>query len=114
MKTRRMIVSTHRNGLAAGSSTAGSGTCHHFPPCPAATAPDRHAARALTRAMSWQTTCEEAIHMQLINLDEPGAVEVSTPPAVTVHRARTAWATASRDTELARWQELYDLAVPRS
>jgi hypothetical protein len=52
-------------------------------------------------------------HMHQIILDEPGAVEVSTAPAVTVTRARNAWATASRDTELDRWQELYDLAVPR-
>lgn len=97
MKTHRMIVSTHRDGLAARSSTV----------------PDRHAARALTRAAAWQTTCEEAIHMQPIIPDEPGAMEVSTAPAVTVARARTAWATASRDTELDRWQELYALAVPR-
>lgn len=30
-----------------------------------------------------------------------------------VEQARVAWLTASRDTELDRWQELYDLAVPR-
>jgi hypothetical protein len=39
---------------------------------------------------------------------------VNTPaPASDVDRARVAWATAGRDTEMARWQELYDLAVPR-
>jgi hypothetical protein len=112
MKTCRMIVSTHRDGLAAGSSTAGSRTCHHFSPRLAATAPDRHAVRALTRAAAWQTICQ-TVHMQPIIPDEPGAAEVNTAPAVTVDRARTAWATASRDTELARWRELYALAVPR-
>jgi hypothetical protein len=35
------------------------------------------------------------------------------PAAVTVDQARAAWATASRDTELDRWQELYDLTVPK-
>jgi hypothetical protein len=29
-------------------------------------------------------------------------------------RARLAWLTASRDTELDRWQDLYDVAVPRA
>jgi hypothetical protein len=38
-------------------------------------------------------------------------LDVSSPPA-GVDRARAAWATASRDTELARWHELYDRAVP--
>ncbi|HYZ55799.1 MAG TPA: hypothetical protein VE733_20190 [Streptosporangiaceae bacterium] len=36
-----------------------------------------------------------------------------TPPAVTTDQARAAWATASRDSELDRWRDLYDLAVPR-
>ena len=31
---------------------------------------------------------------------------------VTVNQARAACATASRDGELDRWRELYDLAVP--
>ena len=34
-------------------------------------------------------------------------------PARAVEQARMAWATASRDTELDRWRDLYDLAVPR-
>jgi hypothetical protein len=35
-------------------------------------------------------------------------------PAVTEDQARAAWATAPRDSELDRWRELYDLAVPQS
>ena len=30
-----------------------------------------------------------------------------------MEQARSAWATASRDTELDRWRDLYDAAVPR-
>ena len=33
--------------------------------------------------------------------------------ATAVERARTAWLTAGRDTELDRWRDLYELAVPR-
>jgi len=33
--------------------------------------------------------------------------------ACAIAQARTAWLTASRDDELDRWQELYELAVPR-
>ena len=33
--------------------------------------------------------------------------------AAAVERARTAWLTAGRDTELDRWRDLYELAVPR-
>ena len=33
-------------------------------------------------------------------------------PAGSVDEARTAWATAHRDAELDRWNELYDRAVP--
>ena len=39
------------------------------------------------------------------------APDVSSPPG-TADQARATWATASRDTELDRWHELYDLAVP--
>ena len=43
--------------------------------------------------------------------DRPASL---TPrPAVSVDQARAAWATAPRDSELDRWRELYDLAVPR-
>jgi hypothetical protein len=34
-------------------------------------------------------------------------------PAGSVDQARAAWATAGRDDELARWAELYELAVTR-
>jgi len=30
-----------------------------------------------------------------------------------MEQARSAWATASRDSELDRWRDLYDAAVPR-
>ncbi len=43
--------------------------------------------------------------------DRPASL---TPrPAVTVDQVRAAWATAPRDSELGRWRELYDLAVPQ-
>ncbi len=44
----------------------------------------------------------------------PAAGRAPAPaiPARTAEQARTAWATAPRDTELARWQDLYGLAVP--
>jgi len=58
-----MIASIHRDGLAAGSSTAGSGTCHHFPLCPAATAPDRHAARTVAThpEQGWSLLCNGVV-----------------------------------------------------
>jgi len=31
----------------------------------------------------------------------------------SIEQARTAWATAPRDTELDRWRDLYDVTVPR-
>ena len=36
-----------------------------------------------------------------------------TPRPVSIDQARAAWAAAPRDSELDRWRELYDLAVPR-
>ena len=58
-----MIPSIHRDGLAAGSPTAGSRTCHHFPPCPAATAPDRHAARTIAThpEQGWSLLCNRVV-----------------------------------------------------
>ena len=44
--------------------------------------------------------------------DHPATVTVR--PAVSIERARAAWATAHRDSELDRWRELYALAIPRS
>jgi len=40
------------------------------------------------------------------------AAEDVPSPAASIDQARAAWATAPRDTELARWHELYDRAVP--
>ena len=42
--------------------------------------------------------------------DRPATV--TARPAVSIERARAAWATAPRDSELPRWRELYALAVP--
>ena len=44
---------------------------------------------------------------------DPGGAPAPTATARTVEQARMAWVTASRDTELDRWRELYGLAVPR-
>jgi hypothetical protein len=44
---------------------------------------------------------------------QPSAAAPDGPaPAVSADQARTAWATASRDTELDRWHERCDRAVP--
>jgi len=44
---------------------------------------------------------------------QPTATSAGTSPAdLTPDEARAAWATASRDTELDRWRDLYALAVP--
>jgi hypothetical protein len=55
-----MIVSAHREGRA---SAAGSRTCHHFPPCPAATASDRHAARTVAAhpEQGWSLLCNRVV-----------------------------------------------------
>jgi hypothetical protein len=43
---------------------------------------------------------------------QPGIASAgTTAPAPAVDQARAAWATASRDSELARWHELYDAVV---
>ena len=39
-------------------------------------------------------------------------VMAAVRPAVSIERARVAWATAPRDSELDRWRELHALAVP--
>jgi hypothetical protein len=43
---------------------------------------------------------------------QPSATTAGATLARTTDQARVAWATAPRDTELDRWQELYALAVP--
>jgi hypothetical protein len=54
-----MTLSAHRDRLMAGSSATGSRACHHFPPCPAAMAPDRHAARTVAAhpEQGWSLLC---------------------------------------------------------
>ena len=58
-----MILSAYRDRLIAGSSAAGSRRCHHSPPCPAATAPDRHAARTIAAhpEQGWSLLCSRVV-----------------------------------------------------
>ena len=58
-----MIVSARPQGLAAGASAAGLRTCQHFPPCPAATASDRHAARVVSARpeQGWSLLCNGVV-----------------------------------------------------
>jgi hypothetical protein len=58
-----MILSTHPEALAASSPTGGSRICHHLPRCPAATAPDRHAARTIAAhpEQGWSLLCNGII-----------------------------------------------------
>jgi hypothetical protein len=65
---KAMIVATYRGALApassaAHSSAARSWTCHHVVPCPAATAPDRHAARTVAThpEQGWSLLCNGVI-----------------------------------------------------
>ena len=54
-----MILSIHWDASAAGISAARSRRCHHFPRCPATTASDRHAARAIAAhpEQGWSLLC---------------------------------------------------------
>jgi hypothetical protein len=54
-----MILSTRPEARTASAPAARSRICHHLPRCPAATAPDRHAARTLAAdiRMPWQQPC---------------------------------------------------------
>lgn len=54
-----MMLSTNPDGLAPATSTPGSRACHHSPPCPAATDPDRHAARTVAAhpEQGWSLLC---------------------------------------------------------
>jgi hypothetical protein len=58
-----MIVSARPQGLAAGASATGPRACHHFPPCPAATASDRHAARTVAAhpEQGWSLLCNGVV-----------------------------------------------------
>jgi Family of unknown function (DUF5999) len=54
-----MILSARPYALAAGTHSARSRICHHVPRCPAATAPDRHAARTVAAhpEQGWSLLC---------------------------------------------------------
>jgi len=58
-----MIVSAHPQGPTARVPAAGSRTCHHSPPCPAATAHDRHAARTVAAhpEQGWSLLCNGVV-----------------------------------------------------
>jgi hypothetical protein len=60
---KTMIVSVRPQGPAAGVPASGSRACHHFPPCPAATAPDRHAARTVAAhpEQGWSLLCNGVV-----------------------------------------------------
>ena len=54
-----MILTAHREEAVARSSTAGPLACRHFHRCPAATAPDRDAARTVAAhpEQGWSLLC---------------------------------------------------------
>lgn len=58
-----MMLSAHRDGAAASSSTARSSACQHSPRCPAATAPDRAAARTVAAhpEQGWSLLCNGVV-----------------------------------------------------
>jgi len=58
-----MKLSAHHKEAAARSSTNGSPACHHSPRCPAATAPDRDAARTVAAhpEQGWSLLCNGVV-----------------------------------------------------
>ncbi|SRR6266536_826767 len=58
-----MITSALRGGPAGCSSSARSAACYHVPPCPAATAPDRDAARTVAAhpEQGWSLLCNGVV-----------------------------------------------------
>jgi hypothetical protein len=54
-----MVLTAHREEAGVRSSTAGSPACRHSPRCPAATAPDRDAARTVAAhpEQGWSLLC---------------------------------------------------------
>ena len=54
-----MILSTLRDGIPGRFILGQTRTCRHFPRCPAATAPDRHAARTVAThpEQGWSLLC---------------------------------------------------------
>lgn len=82
-----MIISTHRDGPVASSSTAGSLTCHHFPLCPAATACDRHAARTIAAhpEQGWSLLCNGIVLFDDNGELLPDGCTVIHMPGVILH-----------------------------
>jgi hypothetical protein len=80
-----MIVSAHPQELAAGVPAAGSRTCHHFPPCPAATASDRHAARTIAAhpEQGWSLLCNVVVLFDDNGELLPGGCAVTPLPRMT-------------------------------
>jgi hypothetical protein len=58
-----MLLATHPHERTDRTLTAGSRTCHHFPPCPPATAPGRHAARTVAThpEQGWSLLCNGVV-----------------------------------------------------
>ena len=58
-----MILSTRPETLSASSPAARSRICRHLPRCPAATAPDRHAARTVAAhpEQGWSLLCNGVV-----------------------------------------------------
>jgi hypothetical protein len=58
-----MILTTHRDSAAIVSSATGFRSCHRFSPCPAATAPERHAARTIAAhpEQGWSLPCNGVV-----------------------------------------------------
>jgi len=58
-----MKLSAHRGEAAARSFTNGSPACHHSPRCPAATGPDRAAARTIAAhpEQGWSLLCNGVV-----------------------------------------------------
>jgi hypothetical protein len=58
-----MLLATHPRQRTARTRIAASRTCHHVPPCPAATAPGRHAARTVAThpEQGWSLLCNGVV-----------------------------------------------------
>ena len=58
-----MFVAADRGGPAPGSAAAPYRACRHVVPCPAATAPDRHAARTVAAhpEQGWSLLCNGVV-----------------------------------------------------
>jgi hypothetical protein len=58
-----MLLATHPRQRTARTLAAGPRTCHHFPPCPSAAAPGRHAARTVAThpEQGWSLLCNGVV-----------------------------------------------------